>query len=209
MAAADDTASRTAGPAPCAEIVEWLEEYLDGELPADAAARVRRHLLGGPETGCPTCRRELRRAELLRAALRALPAERCPDEVVARVGEIARRDTERWGGLLPWRRGSAAARWLRVGALAAAAAALLWLGVRSSGTPAPRPATVQAQHGYSPQELAQAEEELRLALGYVAAIGRRSGVALRDEVLVGEVLEPSADALERAFGASFDTEEQR
>jgi anti-sigma factor RsiW len=189
-------------------VLDVLDEYLDGELVATEAARVRRHVEGeaaaGGDEGCALCRRELRRAELLRAALRALPEERCPDAVVERVRELALEESTGPSKVLPWR-GSAAARWLRLGGLAAAAAALLWLGVRSSGTPAPRAVAVQAQHEYSAEELARAEEELRLALGYVAAIGRRSGVALRDEVLVGEVLEPSADALERAFGASFDT----
>jgi hypothetical protein len=94
--------------------------------------------------------------------------------------------------------------WLQASALAAAAATLLWLGVQAIRTPEPAPMAVHADLSlaeYSPQELARAERQLRLALGYVAAVGRRSGVALRDDVLVDDVLAPSAEALERAFAA--------
>jgi hypothetical protein len=193
-------------PAACARFREALEAYLDGDLTPAEAALAHAHLeteapagegTGAP--GCAGCRREVRRATRLREELRALPAEACPDGVAARVLAVARAEAElhrtarRFGA-------GAAARWLRLGALAAAAAALLWLGVRATQEPAPQPVAVQAD-AYTAEELARAEAELRLALGYVAAIGRRSGVTLRDDVLVGEVLEPSAAALERAFAA--------
>lgn len=198
-------------PTACRAVRELLEGYLDGELPEHEAERVARHVetvssSGIATPGCADCRRELRRAERLRAELRRLPAEPCPDEVVARVLAVARREPSGAGArTLRWRPAAAgAAHWLRLGALAAAAAALLWLGVRAVDGPAPRAESVQADL-YSAEELARAEEELRLALSYVAAISRRSALTLRDDVLVGEVLEPSADALERAFGGHPET----
>jgi hypothetical protein len=194
-------------PAACRDARELLEGYLDGELVERDAERVRRHLEGERTAGSPTapgcsdCRRELRRAERLRAELRALPPEPCPDDVVERVMGVARQEPPRAPTRLRFRPtgADAAASWLRLGVLAAAAAVLLWLGVRAVREPAPEPAAMHAD-AYTAEELARAEEELRLALSYVAAIGRRSGLTLRDDVLVGEVLEPSAEALERAFG---------
>lgn len=201
--------SPEATPAACRAVRELLEPYLDGELPDGEAARVRHHLEGSPSdataaSGCSECQRELRRAERLRAELRSLPLEPCPDEVVERVLAIARSEPRPTAALSRWRPAAAAAHWVRLGALAAAAAALLWLGVRAVSEPEPRPESVQADL-YSAEELARAEEELRLALSYVAAISRRSALTLRDDVLVGEVLEPSADALERAFGGEPGT----
>jgi anti-sigma factor RsiW len=194
-------------PAACARFRETLEAYLDGDLPPAEAERARAHLEAeappndaGDVPGCAACRREVRRATRLRVALRGLPAEACPDGVAARVLAVAREEAALRGRTARRFGAGAPARWLRLGALAAAAAALLWLGVRATQEPAPRPVAVQAGV-YTAEELARAEVELRLALGYVAAIGRRSGVTLRDDVLVGEVLEPSAAALERAFAA--------
>jgi anti-sigma factor RsiW len=202
---------RPENPDTCSEILEWIEPYLDGDLEGPLAQRVRWHLEGRPgprgaDPGCAGCRRELRRAERIRYELGRLAEERCPDSVTATVMEAARR------GDAPAESGArsrtlafpAPPRWLQAGALAAAAATLLWLGVQAIRTPEPEPAAVHADLSiaeYSPQELARAEQELRLALGYVAAIGRRSGVALRDDVLVDDVLAPSAEALERAFAA--------
>jgi hypothetical protein len=198
-------------PAECRAVRELLEGYLDGELPEHEAERLARHVeaVRSPSAiatpGCADCARELRRAERLRAELRSLPAEPCPDEVVARVLAVARREPSGAGArTLRWRPAAGAAHWLRLGAVAAAAAALLWLGVRAVDGPAPRAESVQADL-YSAEELARAEEELRLALSYVAAISRRSALTLRDDVLVGEVLQPSADALERAFGGQPET----
>jgi anti-sigma factor RsiW len=217
--------TRESPPAECREVRELLDAYLDGELDAEVAARVRRHLEAEPvpaagsaaRPGCAACRHELRRAERLREELRGLPVVPCPDAVTRRVLAGAREDAApggRRGRVFVFRRpaaAGAAARLMRLGALAAAAATLLWLGVRALEPPKMEPVAVQADAytAYTPEELERAEQELRLALGYVAAIGRRSGVALRDDVLVGEVLEPSADALERAFGVGLDAGSER
>jgi hypothetical protein len=203
---------RPENPVTCSEVLEWIEPYLDGDLEGLLAQRVRWHLEGRPEPrgadpGCAACRRELRRAERVRYELGRLADERCPDSVTAKVMEAARRHDAPPAGS---RAGSrtlafpAPPRWLQAGALAAAAATLLWLGVQAMQTPEPEATAVHADLSlaeYSPLELARAERELRLALGYVAAVGRRSGVALRDDVLVDDVLAPSAEALERAFAA--------
>ncbi|HUP22702.1 MAG TPA: hypothetical protein VNB06_07150 [Thermoanaerobaculia bacterium] len=203
---------RPENPYTCSEVLEWIELYLDDDLERPLAQSVRWHLegqheSGGADAGCATCRRELRRAERVRYELGRLSEERCPDLVTATVMEEARRHDEPSAGGGAGSRTTAfpaPPRWLQAGALAAAAATLLWLGVQAIRTPEPQPTAIHADLSiseYSPQELARAEQELRLALGYVAAIGRRSGVALRDDVLVDDVLAPSAEALERAFAA--------
>jgi anti-sigma factor RsiW len=50
----------------CAEVAERLWEYLDGELPAEEAAAVGRHL-----AGCAACRPRCRRDRAFLARLAA------------------------------------------------------------------------------------------------------------------------------------------
>jgi anti-sigma factor RsiW len=70
-----------------------LEGYLDGELERTAVDEIEAHL-----AGCAACRAELAALESLRGALRALPRERAPADLRARlaaIGELPAMDSTR------------------------------------------------------------------------------------------------------------------
>lgn len=101
------------------ELVERdLGPYIDGELDADATSSMRAHL-----RECAACRRRAGELDTLGRLVRAIPGERAPDRLRARVTAAAsRRRTATW--LLPF---------------AAAAVVLLAVGVgllRTGGEPA-------------------------------------------------------------------------
>ncbi len=101
----------------CNDIRKLLDDFVDGNLPAEEAARVRAHV-----DGCAECARERVALESLRAATAALPNEIDPDTDLWQniATEIA--STK----VTPMRRPSL---WLR-GAMVAAAAALVVVGAR-------------------------------------------------------------------------------
>jgi anti-sigma factor (TIGR02949 family) len=69
----------------CGGAQALLEPYLDGELEAPEAERLRAHL-----ARCPPCAAELRLAAGIRRALRALPELEAPPEILARTLESIR-----------------------------------------------------------------------------------------------------------------------
>jgi anti-sigma factor (TIGR02949 family) len=171
----------------CADAFDEIEAYLDGDLTADAAAALERHL-----DSCPQCTEELAWARRVRRELRALPPLACPPEVTERVMAEVHSDGEAAGTVTPFRRpGSpATSRWpLRFAAAAAVLLAIL------TGTVLLRPITPETQ--YTAAELAQAEEDARLALAVLSAIQRRAGDKIRQDVLVKRVVEPPQAALSR------------
>src|SRR5206468_7903883 len=97
----------------CAEALDLLEAYLDGDLPPGEADRVRRHL-----EACSACAAELSLAARIQGELRALPQPDCPPEVIERVRRAGR------GEVVPFPSREGAPRW-RI----AAAAALVALAV--------------------------------------------------------------------------------
>jgi anti-sigma factor RsiW len=163
-------------PLTCAEVHALLEPWMDGELEAQAARRVHLHV-----ESCPGCADEADAARRVREGLGALPLLACPDSVVQPVLRQARRRLLRG---LP--------RPASTALLAAAATLLLVVGALFlMPTSPPRPDA-------SPQELAQAEQDARLAMAYFAEISRRASLTLRDEVIarhVSEVPMATLDAL--------------
>jgi anti-sigma factor RsiW len=183
-----------AGTLACERARDRIDPYLEDELPRREAAEVESHL-----AGCADCRAELAIARRLREALRTgLPMLACPPEVTARVLAIAREEAaapRRWRS------------WLGTGtlrpALAAAAllalllaAPLLYRAVVQAPAEAPQLAAGEGEPVYSAAEIARAEEEARLVLGFVAAIGRDAGRAVQEEVLAGGIGRPARHLIE-------------
>jgi anti-sigma factor RsiW len=167
----------------CAEALEILEPYLDGDLPAAAAAGLRRHL-----ERCADCAAELELAGKIQSELRSLPQLDCPPEVVERVRRAG------GGVVVPF-----APRRFASGLRLAAAAAVLALAVGGGALflhvqrQADRP---------SPAEVAQATREARLALAYVGKVTRRAGLDVRDEVLVERLLTPAARSVSQSLAGT-------
>jgi anti-sigma factor RsiW len=201
-------------PWSCEQVRDRLEAYVDGDLEGAEAAEVRAHL--ERDGGCAACREQVALAARIRDALRAVPALACPDQLVERaLARAAGRGAPAGAGpaspLAPPRAANdepAASRgWWRGALVAAAAGLLLALGLLAFGAlrsadrvPAGARAGAGVDEEIDAQELARATEEARLALAYVAAIGRRSALTLRDDVVGRDIVGPSARALQRALG---------
>jgi len=170
----------------CDETLELLEPWLDGDLPPGQAARVRTHV-----DRCADCAAELDLATLIQRELRALPQHDCPPEILQRVVETGR------GEVVPFeprRRGrTGAVQGFRIAVAAALLAAIV--GGLSFLIP-DRPPVSQP----SPDEVAQATREARLALAYVGQVTRRAGLGLRDDVLRQRLIDPTTRSV-RGLGA--------
>jgi anti-sigma factor RsiW len=148
----------------CGEVLDILEAYVDGDLPAAEEERVGVHL-----DSCPSCAAELALARAIQSELRSLPLPDCPPEVLEKVRRAGRykvlsfarpeRQPPR-----PWRLAGAAA-------LLAAAAGLSVFFLPPFLNDEP-----------SPEEVARAAEEARYALSYVGQVSRRAGLMLRDRL---------------------------
>lgn len=185
-------------PHTCSRFQELIERFVDGELTAAEADFVRAHA-----AACPACREELARAREVVRELRRLPPLSCPPQVTAAVlaraaaeaGEErpaaprSHQTSRRGGGW--WRRLSAAPAWrpLWGPALAAAAAAAFLASALLLPHPAPSPAGTM-----SAAELAETEQEIKLAFAYIGRVGRQAGDRVSDE-MVDQVLTPTRRAM--------------
>jgi anti-sigma factor (TIGR02949 family) len=168
----------------CEEALDWIEPYLDGDLPEDEAARLRGHL-----DRCTVCAAELTLATRIQSELRSLPQLDCPPEVMERVRREGR------GVVVPFESRRRASRFL--GPRLAAAAALLALAVGGGALflqiqrPSDQP---------SPEEIAQATAEAKLALAYLGKATRRASDDLQEEVLAKRLVVPATRGVSRSFG---------
>ncbi|MFP3941176.1 MAG: zf-HC2 domain-containing protein [Thermoanaerobaculia bacterium] len=206
----------------CEAVRDRLDAWLDGELEVPEDRAVQAHL-----DDCAGCREELARARRLREALGdELPMLACPPEVTEGVLAAVAREESRPAG--PWDRlGELAGRLAGPGALrpALAAAALLLLlvaapllyravvepgagdsdrdgapAVTADGPEAPGPVT---EPEYTPEEVARAEEEARLVLAYVAAVGRDAGDTVQEEVFAQGLARPARRLLQGLEGGGL------
>lgn len=195
----------------CGRVREWIDPFLDGDLPRPRGEALEAHL-----EACPDCRSELAMARRLREAMReGLPMLSCPPEVTAEVLRIAREEAAGAPGTArasrrPARIAGRLAAWLGGGgvlrpALVAAALVLLVVAApflyrsvvpSAPGTqPGAAPVAVQAPE-YSPEEVAEAEAQARLVLAYVASVGRDAGRAVQEDVFDPGIARPTRRLVE-------------
>jgi len=155
-------------PLSCEEALDLIEPFLDGDLDAGDAERLRGHL-----AACAACVAELGFAERVQRELRALPQPECPPAVMARVVQEGR------GEVVPFR--PLRTERLRI----AAAAALVTLAI-GGGSLFVHLQQVQQQR----EQVAQATREARLALAYFGKVTRKAGFDIRDEVLEKRLVIP-------------------
>lgn len=167
----------------CEEALDWIEPYLDGDLPGEEADRLKAHL-----GRCPACAAELQLAERIQRELRALPQLDCPPEVLERVERAGRGEVVAFRPRQPRERTSL--RFL-------AAAALLALSVGGGALffhlqrPPDQP---------SPREIAQATADAKLALAYLGKATRRASADLQQEVLAKRLVVPATRGVARSLG---------
>jgi anti-sigma factor (TIGR02949 family) len=173
----------------CDEALDLLEPYVDGDLPVDEASRLRSHL-----ERCASCAAELELATRIQSELRALPELDCPPEVLEKVRRAGR------GEVVPF-----VPRPRSTGLRIAAAAAMLTLTL-GGGALFLRLQRQPAQP--SPEEIAQATQEAKIALAYIGKVTRRASTDLREEVLQKRLIEPAARGVSRSLGGTQKPEKE-
>ena len=185
----------------CTSVQESIESYLDGELSTDEAAILENHF-----GVCPRCRHELSVARDVLDGLHGLPPLECPDRVT---DEVFERIHASVAGKLPVRRETAAGflkRILTVDRIPrpAFAGALIVLVVLSA-------LVVGRIHKPTEQitaaEIEEAEAAVKWTFAYVSQVGRRSGLAVRDEVFDAGVMQPMQRAVHSAMDGGTRTTE--
>jgi anti-sigma factor RsiW len=171
----------------CDTALDLLEPYVDGDLAAAEAARLRSHL-----ESCPACAAELALTRRIQRELRSLPQLDCPPEIVERA---RRQGAEVVPFRLPLRRRRTGLplRTLRV----AAAAALLALSLGGGAL-----FIRSQQQRQRAAEIAQATAQARYALALLGRVSRRTGLDVRDEVLARRVVLPAARSISQSLSLS-------
>jgi anti-sigma factor RsiW len=150
----------------CADVLERLDAWIDGDLDDAEAAAVKAHV-----DQCESCQAEQQLAETVVAELRALPEFDVPERVLQTVRKktlstFAERLRAFFDDLVS----------RPVPALAVVAAVVLVFLVLS---PWSRPTEPE----YTDQEVARAAAETRLALAYVGRIAQRAELRVKERVL--------------------------
>ena len=162
----------------CADASDFLEPYLDGDLPPREADRLREHL-----ESCAACAAELALAERIQRELRSLPQLDCPPELIERVVRKGR------GEVVPFPERKEPLRWR----IAAAAVVALTLGGGSLFV------HLQDQRLQRERQVAQATQEARFALAYLGRATHKVGLDVRDEVLQKRLVIPTARSVSRSL----------
>jgi anti-sigma factor RsiW len=188
----------------CSWILERIEPYVDGELSGAELESFEVHV-----ESCETCRRELTRARMLTAELRALPRLRCPDRVVERAaariaesgtGETGGREaaaettTPAWFDRLRERFGGRSVPVLQPVAAAVLVVIVAALFVLFQGEQDPYRGTGElpaeiAALDISEEELELAKLDVMLAFAYVNKYNRRTAEIITQEGISDRVLE--------------------
>lgn len=166
----------------CAEVLERLDAWVDGELDEALAAAVAAHI-----DDCESCRREWLLAQEVVEELRAMQRFELPQRVLAaahaeNTGTVMPRPAAFFDGVL--RR--------PLPTLAAVAVVVVMVVLAIPWRTAPR-----AQ--YSDREVSRAASDVRLAFAYVDAISRRAEVRIRAKVFDQDVAAQTVRGVRRSF----------
>ncbi|MDX1571340.1 MAG: hypothetical protein R3200_12720 [Xanthomonadales bacterium] len=135
---------------------ERVEAYVDGELAGGELRMFEARLELDPDL-----RASVTSARELQSALGALPRYRCPPDMAAKVARITDTEPRRWP--------------LRVAAAIAAAGLALGLSLGEWPGSSPEPHVAAVPEEIPADELAEAREELALALAYLDKAGAAAG----------------------------------
>ncbi len=174
--------SRRVDPLQCAEVLERLEEWMDGDLGSEDGAAIESHI-----EGCAECGREHRLAVEIQSGLRSFPVHTLPPNLAdAAVASAEKADSQApihrhwWGGSRPV-------------AVVAAAAAVVIAVVLIRPWYQPEPVS------YSEQEVQRAVEETKLALGYIGSVARRAELKARDRVFQDRAVSSTVQGISRSL----------
>ena len=174
--------SQRVDPDRCAEILDRLDAWIDGDLEESEAAAMQAHV-----DGCESCRRERQQAEEVVAELRAMPEFDVPQRVLQAVHRRTRpRAMDRIHSVFE----GAVRRPLP--AVAALAAIVLMVVLVS-------PWRGQQGPQYSDEEIMRAAAETKLALAYVGSIARRAELRVKESVLDERVATKTMRSVRRSL----------
>ena len=166
----------------CADVLEQLDAWIDGDLGDAASAAVKAHI-----DQCESCRAEQQLAEAVVTELRSMPEFDVPERVLQTVQNTTRPANEkRPGGFF----GSFKFRPAPV--LAAVAAVVVMVMVLY---PWRRPPELQ----YTDQEVARAVAETRLALAYIGSVAQRAELRVKARVLDQGVAAQTVRGVQRSL----------
>ncbi len=181
----------------CEWALERLEANIDGELPSEEVSKLDVHL-----EACASCAREWELARRIRETLHDLPEKHCPDTVLetvmAQVGREAVTSGEKPAGRLSGffqqmlRPAAAAATLLLVLALT------VFIGQRQQYQFLDQ-GFVDDSLELNPRAVALAEAEVKWTFAYLSNVGRRAGLAIRDDAIYPGVVKPVKRAVVTAF----------
>ena len=195
----------------CEQILDHLEGYIDGDLEAGQRQLMATHL-----ASCASCSAEHRLALAVQTGLRQLPELDTPPDLL----ENVLRQTEEYptgrAKLLSWRPRTLSRNLTRrapfrrdrsgrhrLAAAVLAAAVLAWgLLIETNRQPTVSRDPEPKAPTPSPTEIAQATEEARYALAYLARVSRRTGLDLKNDLLIDRLAKPTARGLARSLSAS-------
>lgn len=174
---------KTRGKLDCFDVEPLLEAYLDDGLLSEtmSSSSSERSDLELHLASCASCSEDLALARRIQNELRDMPSLSCPPVVTRavlahaeahpplRVLRLQQLWQRLWTGRNVWQP-----------AFALLVVAALGLGIWRAANP-PMP-TGGLNQGYTEEEIAQAEEELKLALAYLGNIGDRARVHIGVEV---------------------------
>lgn len=162
----------------CEAVLEQLEPFIDGELEAGFADRVRAHL-----DTCPACAREEAAARLVLTDLRALPQIDLPPEVMNHVRTVVDGDTTRRHGFARGRRPMA---WLAAAAMAVVAVGAITISSRQSNR--------------TDADALRAAAEVQLALATIGEISQRANRLIQAKVIDHHPIPQSIRGLAHSLG---------
>jgi len=150
----------------CADVLERLDAWIDGDLDVAEAAAVKAHV-----DHCESCQAERQLAEAVVAELRSMPEFDVPQRVVQRIREKTRPT------LIDKSRTFLEDHRIQpVPVFAVFAAVVLMVLVVS-------PWRQHTEPQYTDREVAQAVAETRLALAYVGSVAQRAELRVKERVL--------------------------
>lgn len=168
----------------CQEVMDRFDSYLDGTLNEATSARFAEHL-----ESCRPCASEVIVAQRMREAFDEMVLERCPDDVLQQA-TLAAKASQNGHVNSSSTTSPSQPRIRRWRTLALAATVFLILGLGSL------PFLLNSSsESYTVEEIAQARQEVELALQFVSDAGRETGVFLQNDVLNDEVVKPIQQSL--------------
>lgn len=163
---------------------ERADEFVDGRLDERAAGLIDTFVVR-----YPACDHEIRKARLLKSGLRSIDGPPCPGHVVQHVLDTVPARKPAYG----FRRFHAAVPalrrvWRPAVAIASVVAIAIMFTINQDTSP-----------GHTQDEVDQAVREVKWTLAYISDIGKQTGVTIRDDVVLSQVVSPINESLKSAF----------